>query len=221
MCTLLFLLALAAHAVAKTVPEFGVGFGFDYLDSNLFYWFDYLGPRSARIFAHPFISSSEGKKNTADWRTFVSNSWDPYRNARYGNQFGVSFAGVPVGSLGAYRAAVDDLRARARGKGETPATTWIAQSHPAVYWEQLFWPLSQPATGVMLMQTGVPEEYLPKLRARGVKVVAVYDLDCSELAFESTDGRDPAYYEERWEQYRLMYLGGLWMAEQGIVDVDD
>jgi len=220
MCTVLFLLALFAHAVAKTLPEFGVGFGFDYKDSNLFHWFDYLGPRSARIFLHPFISSGEAKTTTADWRAFVSNAWDPYMNARYGNQFGVSFAGVRVDSLEAYRAAVDDLRARARGKGETPATTWIAESHPAVYWEQLFWPLSRPATGVMLMQTGVPEEYLPKLRARGVKVVAVYDLDCIELAFESTDGRDPAYYEERWEQYRLMYLGGLWMAEQGIVDIE-
>lgn len=218
---LVLLLALAAHTVAKTVPELGIGLGFAYGDSNVLHWLDYLGPpQSARVFVHTFIESRTPSNNTADWRTFVSNSWDADRATRYGDQFGVSFAGAPVDSLDGFQAAVEDLRSRARGKGDTPTTSWIAQSHPDVMWGQLFWPLSTSATGVMLMQTGVPEDYLPKLRQRDIKVVGIWDLDCSELAFETIDTSDPAYYRERWEQYRLIYLGGLWMSEQGIVDIE-
>jgi hypothetical protein len=194
---------------------------FTHADSNVYHWLDYLGPPGyVRSFIHTFIESKDPANNTADWRTFASNSWDDARSSQYGNQFGVSFAGVPVDSMDAYRAAVEDLRGRAREKGATPATTWIARAHPAVDWNSLFWPLSTEAIGVTLKQTGVPEEFLPRLQARGVKVMGIFDLDCHELAFETTDPNDPNYFKERWEQYRLMYLAGLWLAEQGVVDIE-
>ncbi len=221
LCGLAISLLVAVVVRAAQLPEFGVGWGFAYSQSNVWKWLDYLGhPSHVRVFFHPFVESTEPANNTADWRSFVSNSWNDSRAAQYGDQFGKSLAGGLVDSFDAYRAAVEDLRGRARLKGDTPATTWIAEIHPAVDWAKLFWPLSTEAIGATLKQGGVPEEYLPRLRARGIEVVGIFDLDCRELAFKATTPGESGYFEERWEQYRVMYLGGLWLSEQGVVDVE-
>lgn len=201
----LYLVYLLCTCVrCSTLPEFGVGWGFAYEENNIYPWLEYLGnPQYVRVFIHTFIESSEPANNTADWRTFASNSWDQGRLDAYGSQFGVSFSGKPVDSNELYKEAVDDLRSRARQKGETPMRTWIAQSHPAIDWDQLFWPLWKRAMGATLLQQGVPEEFIPRLRERQISVLAIFDLDCHELAFQTVDAADPNFFKERWEQYVL------------------
>ena len=216
------LILLVGAASSEQTPELmGVGFGFAYPSNNLFHWLDYLGPSFVRTFFHPFIDSNSPANNTAHWKAFASNSWSSERAEKYGDQYGVSFSGEEVNSRDAYVRAVEDLRSRMRSKGPSMGVTqFLKDTHPAVLWEQLMWPMERSAIGITLMQQGIPEEYLKKLRGANIDVMAVWDLDCRELPFESVDASSPIYYKERFENYRLMYIGSVWMAEQGITKIE-
>lgn len=50
--------------------------------------------------------------------------------------------------------------------------------------------------------------------------MGLMDFRCKNLVFLSTDPADPAYWGERWEEYRLMYLGGRWLAKVGVTFVE-
>lgn len=206
------------EVTSQTPASMGVGFGLVHPDNNILTWLDYLGPNFVRVFFHPFVYSSEPEHNTQDWRQFVSNSW---RNGRYGNQFGVSFAGEDVIDPESFRNAVNDFRTRVQN---APVGMGIAEfletNHNEVNWNELMRRMTESADGITLMQQGIPEDYVRKLQDRDVGIMAVWDWDCTELEFLSTDPAAAEYYRERFEDYRVMYIGGAWMAEHGITDIE-
>ncbi|KAI8103505.1 hypothetical protein M9435_004842 [Picochlorum sp. BPE23] len=206
------------EVTSQTPSSMGLGFGLVHPDNNIFTWLDYLGPNFVRAFFHPFVYSSEPEYNTQDWRQFVSNSW---RNGEYGNQFGVSFAGEDVTNPDSFRNAVNDFRFRVQnGPVGMGIAEFLEKNHKEVNWNELLRRMTESADGITLMQQGIPEDYVKKLQDRDVGIMAVWDWDCTELEFLSTDPADPDYYRERFEDYRVMYIGGAWMAEHGITDIE-
>jgi len=207
--------------LGTTPLEWGVVFGSAHPDNNLFSWFDYIHPNQARIFLQPFIPSGNPKYDTRDWRQFVSNSWDQERMQEFGDQYGKSFSGAVVDSADSFLNAVDDFRAKVRNTpGGKSIVDALSENTKEIEWSIVLNRLSELSTGSELQQQGIPIQYLRKLRDRGVKVVAVWDVDCLEVPFESSDASFPPYFGERWELYRTIYVGGAWMAEQGIDHVE-
>jgi hypothetical protein len=96
----------------------------------------------------------------------------------------------------------------------------LEENHKEVNWNELLRRMTESADGITLMQQGIPEDYVKKLQDRDVGIMAVWDWDCTELEFLSTDPADPDYYRERFEDYRVMYIGGAWLAEHGITDIE-
>jgi hypothetical protein len=54
----------------------------------------------------------------------------------------------------------------------------------------------------------------------GIRTMAVWQVDCTALDLHSQDATAPAYWAERWELYRLFYVGGRFMARYGVRDVE-
>ena len=214
--------SLPRDSTLGTTPlEWGVVFGSAHPDNNLFSWFDYIQPNQARIFLQPFIPSGNPKYNTRNWKQFVSNSWDKERMQEFGDQYGKSFSGAVVDSADSFLNAVDDFRAKVRNApGGKSIVDVLSENTKEIEWSIVLNRLSELSSGTELQQQGIPIQYLRKLRDRGVKVIAVWDLDCLEIPFESSEASIPPYFGERWELYRTMYVGGAWMAEQGIDHVE-
>jgi hypothetical protein len=69
-------------------------------------------------------------------------------------------------------------------------------------------------------QLGNPTYVINKLRREGYQLVAVWDFRCKNIAYTSTDPSQPAYWQERWETYRLMYVGGRWLARMRVHNIE-
>lgn len=67
-----------------------------------------------------------------------------------------------------------------------------------------------------MKQLGNPEYILKNLDEKGYKIQAIWDFGCATVEYLSLDPNDPEYWRERWETYRLMYLGGRWMSEHNV-----
>jgi hypothetical protein len=50
--------------------------------------------------------------------------------------------------------------------------------------------------------------------------MALWDARCNTLDMTTTDPANPEYWKERWEAYRLNYLGGIWFAERKITQIE-
>ena len=206
------------EVTSQTPASMGLGFGLVHPDNNIFTWLDYIGPNLVRVFFHPFVYSSEPEHNTQNWQQFVSNSW---RNGQYGNQFGVSFSGEDVIDADSFRYAVTDFRFKVQnGPVGMGIAEFLEKNHKQVNWNELMRRMTESADGIELMQQGIPEDYVTKLQDRDVGIMAVWDWDCTELEFLSTDPATAYYYRERFEDYRVMYIGGAWLAEHGITDIE-
>lgn len=180
----------------------------------------YINPTYVRIFFNPFTLSSRPASNTRHWRQFASNSWSSSRFEEFGNQFGKSFGNKDVKTIQEYISAIDEMRTRVRGQAKTIKIADFLAKHKAIKWPELMKRLSEPSTGITLAQNGVPEDFMKTLAEEKYDAMAVWDLDCSEIEFRAVDKFHPEYYPERWETYRLMYIGGAWMAEQGITEIE-
>jgi len=69
-------------------------------------------------------------------------------------------------------------------------------------------------------QIGIPENYIRGMQQEGINIMALWDVRCASLPYISTDRNDPEYWKERWETYRLMYVGGRWLAKMGITSIE-
>ncbi len=203
----------ATGSLVGTMPaDLGIGFGFANENGNSFIWLRYLGTTLARVFIQPFVASGDPAKNTADWRNFASNSWSSQRLKAYGDQFGRSFDNTDVASEPAWRSAVTNMRERSQGK---EFFVWLLEQLP-VKWSTLLVQLDTTNSGAFLRQGGNPEYIIKNLKQQGYTVLGLFDYRCDNLPFLTSDPLDPAYWKERWEEYRLMYIGARWMAKFGV-----
>ena len=93
---------------------------------------------------------------------------------------------------------------------------WLVNENPAIKWDSVLNQLKSTNTGVFLRQAGNPTYVVSQLVQRDIQVVGIWDIRCDNLAFLSSNPADPAYWAERFEDYRLAYIGGRWMARAGV-----
>lgn len=71
-----------------------------------------------------------------------------------------------------------------------------------------------------MAQLGNAQKAIDMLRDLNSDIIAVWDVRCRNLPYNSTDAKDPEYWKERWESYRLMYIGAQWMAKNGVTKLE-
>ena len=199
--------------------------GFSSLEGNTQQWLKYLSVDQVRVFVQPMggigfstYYQSDGTPTTS-WRKIASNTYDPSREAAYGSQFGLAFDSTPVTTQDAYLAAVNEARSRFTAGGKDFRKVLLA--HKAIAWDSMLTSLDkQNSSCVVCRQTGSPYNRVVPSIHNGLDVVAIYDLRCRNLAFEKTDPTDPGYWGERWEEYRLTYIGGWWLADAGVTSIN-
>ena len=147
------------------------------------------------------------------WQSFINSSSSP--------SWGRSFhANVPVNSVGSWLAAVKFLRAASSKPGDPEFFEWLQRDKSAP-WDTLVASLTvRKADSPAYKLTGSPAFVLQQLRALGIRAMAVWNVDCGEFDFSTMDPKSRAYWGERWELYRLFYLGGRFMAANGVRDVE-
>jgi hypothetical protein len=199
--------------VGKTTAQLGIGFGFANENGNSFTWLRYLGTSLVRVFIQPYPNShTDPSKNTANWRSFTSNSWSAERLAVYGDQFGRSFDNNEVINEFAWRAAVANVRHSSKDTGKE-FFDWLV-GHLAMPWPTFLSYLNTTRNNdVNNRQGGNREDMITTLVQQGVTVQALFDFRCKHLEFLSVDPASGDYWKERWEEYRLMYIGARWMAK--------
>jgi hypothetical protein len=122
------------------------GFNFANENSNPFHWLRYLGVNGARLFIQPFVASIDAENDRANWKRFISHSHSQARNDAYGNQFGVSFGGLPVIGRDSWVAAVTELRNLPKGR---EFFTWLL-GQKAIDWHHVLKPLNTTGKGVSM-----------------------------------------------------------------------
>ena len=200
--------------VGKMPADLGVGFGFANENGNSFTWLRYLGTSMARVFIQPFVNSGEPAKNTANWTAFASNSYSSQRTKLYGDQFGRSFDNIEVSNEGLWRGAVSQMRQSSKDSGKE-FFDWLVAQLP-IKWSVLLQQLDTTNSGAYLRQGGNPEYIVKNLKQQGYTTLALFDYRCDNLPFLSSDPADAIYWKERWEEYRLMYIGARWMSKFGV-----
>ncbi|KAL4515713.1 hypothetical protein Ndes2437B_g07136 [Nannochloris sp. 'desiccata'] len=203
--------------VGKMPSDLGIGFGFANENGNSFTWLRYLGTSMARVFIQPFINSGDPSRNTANWRNFASNSWSSQRLKTYGDQYGRAFDNSEVVSEPFWRSAVSGMRQNSNDSGKE-FFTWLVEQLP-VRWATLLSQLETTNSGAFLRQKGNPEYIITNLKQHGYTILALFDFRCDNLPFLSSDPNSGDYWKERWEEYRLMYIGARWMAKFGVTIV--
>ena len=144
----------------------------------------------------------------------MSHSWDQGRASQYGDQFGISFGQQPVENRDAWLAAVREIRAAAPGGGNFEK--WL-KDRQEVLWSSIYDHLYQRVDdNPQIGQVGADDYYIRRLKDEGYEVMALWDVRCRNLAYETTDPNDPMYWKERYETYRLFYIGGRWLAGRGV-----
>lgn len=175
---------------------------------------NYLSSNLGRIFVSPMMISN-GEDDTVTpivWRDYASNAGDPTRT----NQFGVSFGGAPVTDQGSWQAATGELRSL---PGTGDFFTWLF-SQNSIDWVTFMEPVNSTSRVSYLGQVGNPEIYVRNMQNEGINIMALWDFRCRNLAYTTTDPSSPDYWAERWETYRLMYIGGRWLAKMGITSIE-
>jgi hypothetical protein len=205
----------ATGATVGIMPaDLGIGFGFAYEKGNSFTWLRYLGTSMARVFIQPFVASGDPAKNTANWKKYASNAWSAQRQKQYGDQFGHAFDNTEVVSDDLWRAAVKDMRQSSAASGKE-FFVWLVEQ-VRIKWSTLLTQLDTTNSGASLRQGGNPEYIITTLKQQGYNIIALFDYRCDNLPFTTSDPADPEYWKERWEEYRLMYIGARWMSKFGV-----
>ena len=193
--------------------------GFANENSNMYTWMRYLNPTQGRLFVQPLLVSTKPLYSSSNWRNYVANVGVSSRQSVHGSQFGLSFTGAAVESQDAWLAAVAEVRAVSKAPGDPEFLDWLP-SHTAVGWDLIFMYLNTTLNSASMAQIGNPMYVLNSLRTQRYNVLAVWDVRCRNLAYTTTDPADPEYWKERWETYRLFYLGGRWLARTGATAVE-
>ena len=183
--------------------------GFSHESSNSHTWLRYLNPTMVRLFVQPLQLTNDPTTNTFIWRDFMNS----------GGQWGLSFGGADAASADAWRAAVAEVRAASAAPGARAFLTWLRE-HGPIKWDSLFAPLLITSATPGVGQAGNPAYALKKFVAEGYKVVVMWDVRCKHLAYTSLDPAAAEYWRERWETYRLFYVGGRWLANTGVTNVE-
>jgi hypothetical protein len=192
--------------------------GFINEKSNSPAWLRYLNPTMGRVFVQPLVTNSLTRFSTANWRVYTSNA-NSTRLEAHGSQFGRSFAGARVESADAWRAAVAEVRAVSAAPGAPDFLAWL-EARPEIGWAKLLAYLHTTMVGASMAQVGNPAHALARLRAGGYQTMAVWDVRCRNLRFTSTNPAAAEYWRERWEMYRLFYVGGRWLAANEVTNVE-
>lgn len=162
-------------------------------------------------------ASSNPDLPKSTWRNFTSNMGAPARLAVWGDQFGQSFSNNSVDSKLAYQIAVQEIRSISFTRGDPSFIDWL-RIQPGINWLAVinnfqftsnspFIPHSQSVT-------------LTNLQKRNYETLALWDIRCDRLPLTITDRDDPEYWMERWELFRLFYLGGRHMALLGTKNLE-
>ena len=120
--------------------------------------------------------------------------------------------------------AVDELRHAASSPGQSDIFDWI-EGDESVRWSQFKNTLTGDAFAgktkpPLLACSGNPTDNLPALREAGFKVLALWHVTCKNIALKTQDRDQAGYWEERWELYRWMYLGGRFLASHDVTDIE-
>jgi hypothetical protein len=181
-----------------------------------------LNPTAARLFVQP-LQPTPSAGAPSSWRRFASGAPnDPNAiipTEAPASQFGVAFGGATVESQDAWLAAVAEVRAVSKAPGDPDFLAWLP-SHTPVAWKVLLAQLKATVRSSSLYQVGDVAQSIRDLLAQRYSVLAVWDVRCRNLAYTTTDPADPEYWKERWETYRLFYLGGRWLARRGVIAVE-
>ena len=182
----------------------------------------YLNPTAARLFVQP-LQPTPSAGAPSSWRRFASGAPnDPKAITPTDapvSQFGLAFGGAAVDSVDAWLAAVAEVRSVSKAPGDPDFLAWLP-SHTPVAWKALLAQLKPTMRASGLYQVGDVAQGIRDLLDQNYNVVAVWDVRCRNLAYTTTDAADPEYWKERWETYRLFYLGGRWLARAGATAVE-
>lgn len=188
-----------------TQSEMGIGLGHAHPDSNFLHWLDYLGVTSVRY----FITSVQ------NWKGFISGKSDSW-----GRSFG---GGTQVTSQGTWQEAVDELRQASSSPNAPNILDWVMKTNPEVKWDFFKRTLEQQPPeklGPIQYCAGNPTDNLKSLRNKGYHVLALWHITCKNLPLSTTNRGSTEYWTERWELYRWFYLGGRFLASNGVNDIE-
>ena len=172
---------------------------------------EYLGIKWVRVFVGPLYSSVSPAENVFDWRSWAGNLYSATRQNKYGNQFGLDFDGNQVINADSFANAITNLRAQSTPR-KVDFFNWL-ESHQAINWTAILTTLNTTTSDIRKRQGGNAAWALFNLGARDYDVMALWDIRCNALPFQSFDASEPMYWAERWEEWRLFYIGGRWMSK--------
>ena len=189
----------------KTQNEMGVTLGHTNPSSNYIHWMDYLGITSVRYFMD----------SLQNWKKFIndkSQSW------------GTSFSGkIQITSESTWQDAVNELRAASSSPGQPEILEWAVATNPGVNWNFFkgsLGPQPPEKLGPIQACSGNPTQNLQAFRNANLKALVLWHATCKTLLLTSTDRNDPEYWAQRWELYRWFYLGGRFLASNGVKDIE-
>lgn len=139
-------------------------------------------------------------------------------NAR-GPQWGVSFRGESVTDVASWQSAVGGLRAASHSQGDNEFFKWLA-GDPNIRWVTFLNSLNVASTSPLLRCLGAPANVLAALRSLNINVLAVWHVTCDNLALATSNAGQAEYWRERWELYRWFYLGGRFLAANGVREIE-
>jgi len=173
------------------------GFSFAHEKGNVFQWMEYIGCNGARSFM----------TIGGDWRSTGAS------------QFGKDFSGMTVGSRSAYIDAVQQMSAF----GKSGDFFGRLQSQSGFDWKRVLDSMDDDQAndgGLRMGRAGAHSFYLRKLNDLGYNVMGLWDIRCRTLDFKSILDGTEEYWAERWEEYKLFYIGGHWLADHGVDTVE-
>lgn len=188
-----------------TQAEMGIGLGHAHPDSNFLHWLDYLGVTSVRY----FITSVQ------NWKGFITG-----KSASWGQSFS---GGTQVSSEGTWQEAVDELRKASSNPNAPRIMDWVIETNPGVKWDFFRRTLERQEPeklGPIQYCAGNPTDNLKTFRAKNYHVLALWHVTCKNLPLSTNSRGAGEYWAERWELYRWFYLGGRFLASNGVSDIE-
>ena len=125
------------------------------------------------------------------------------------SSYGISLSGMKVSSSVIFNSAVAELRTF---DGHNPRNSgWV---------KPVNWQLIELSLNTSSGVEGDPNSSVQRLSKIGVSVLAVMQLPCSVFSLSTMDPTTSAYWQERWEYYKLRYAVSRWAWVRGISDIE-
>ena len=162
-------------------------------------WLDYVGCNGVRAFV-----------NAADFVNGDAQEWERWRD-RLGDKFGKSdVGGWSVDSKDEWLSARAFTRAQAKKSGDYLRWLEEGKSSRGMDWAEIFRGGNKDMKG----------SFFSQLEQRGIRVLGLWDMRCRALRMETFLYSKPMYWNERWEEWHLYYVGGLMMAKWDVDEVE-